>query len=239
MHGHEVRRLSRAKRTVSITYRSAGRPVRGRTTTYAFDGANQLVSSTSDGVTTKYAYDAAGRLVREGDRAYLNDMLGTTVAAKSARRCSAAALTAFGEPLPGAGGDAFFTGKPQVEGLGYAFLYNGLVLDTPSSYGRARTRYGTVRPYGFGSVCRALGDGTVGTSSTIAYSWWEESSGGWRFRHYAWSATVTINYSDVFEDPLDIGIEAPFSKAYSYYHTWNHNVLVGSGTITIGSVEIE
>ena len=54
---------------------------------------------------------------------YLNDMLGTTVAAKSPRRCSAAALTAFGEPLPGADGGAFFTGKPQVDGLGYAFLY--------------------------------------------------------------------------------------------------------------------
>lgn len=30
------------------------------TTTFTFDGANQLVSSTTDGVTTKYAYDADG-----------------------------------------------------------------------------------------------------------------------------------------------------------------------------------
>ena len=62
-------------------------------------------------------------IVSSKGTAYLNDMLGTTVAAKSARRCSAAALTAFGEPLPGADGGAFFTGKPQVDGLGYAFLY--------------------------------------------------------------------------------------------------------------------
>lgn len=40
---------------------------RGKTTTFAFDGANQLVSSTTDDVTTKYVYDAAGRLVREGE----------------------------------------------------------------------------------------------------------------------------------------------------------------------------
>ena len=39
-------------------------------TTFAFDGANQLVSSTTDGVTTTYAYDAAGRLVKEGGRTY-------------------------------------------------------------------------------------------------------------------------------------------------------------------------
>ena len=40
------------------------------TTTFTFDRANQLVSSTTDGVTTKYAYDAAGRLVREGAKTY-------------------------------------------------------------------------------------------------------------------------------------------------------------------------
>jgi len=43
---------------------------RGKTTTFAFDGANQLVSSTTDDVTTKYVYDAAGRLVKEGVKTY-------------------------------------------------------------------------------------------------------------------------------------------------------------------------
>ena len=40
------------------------------TTTFTFDAANQLVSSTTDGVTTRYAYDAAGRMVREGSKTY-------------------------------------------------------------------------------------------------------------------------------------------------------------------------
>ena len=44
--------------------------VNGKTTTFAFDAANQLVSSTTDGVTTRYAYDAAGRMVREGNKSY-------------------------------------------------------------------------------------------------------------------------------------------------------------------------
>ena len=44
--------------------------VNGKTTTFTFDGANQLVSSTVDGVTTRYTYDAAGRLVKEGSKTY-------------------------------------------------------------------------------------------------------------------------------------------------------------------------
>jgi len=35
------------------------RLIGGKTTTFAFDDANQLVSSTTDGVTTKYAYGLA------------------------------------------------------------------------------------------------------------------------------------------------------------------------------------
>ena len=70
---------------------------------------------------------------------YFNDLLGTMVGVREGRgplrakqgakapRYTAAALTAFGEPLPGQGAeglasDAFFTGKPSVPGLGYAFL---------------------------------------------------------------------------------------------------------------------
>ena len=37
--------------------------VNGKATMFAFDGANQLVSSTVDGVTTRYIYDAAGWLI--------------------------------------------------------------------------------------------------------------------------------------------------------------------------------
>ena len=55
-----------------------------------------------------------------------NDALGTTVGSKSNGKYSAAALTAFGEnlsvdsPTPTQNSN-FFTGKPMVEGLGYAF----------------------------------------------------------------------------------------------------------------------
>ncbi len=45
--------------------------VKGETTTYAYDAANQLVTATdSKGVVTQYAYDAAGRMVKEGEKTY-------------------------------------------------------------------------------------------------------------------------------------------------------------------------
>ena len=57
---------------------------------------------------------------------YFNDMLGTTVGAKSGKTYSAATLSAFGEDLnhhsPTSHSNSFFTGKPAVAGLGHAFL---------------------------------------------------------------------------------------------------------------------
>ena len=84
---------------------------------------------------------------------YFNDVLGTTVGVregrgasrlKSKRRYTAAALTAFGEPVPVAAtshnsnirqfdhsiiSSPFFTGKPEVEGLGRVFLYRNYRSD--------------------------------------------------------------------------------------------------------------
>ena len=54
----------------------------GKTTTYTYDKANQLVSSTADGKVTHYEYDAAGRLIKEGGKSYsygwLNKVLSVT-----------------------------------------------------------------------------------------------------------------------------------------------------------------
>ena len=175
----------------------------GKVTTYTYDGANQLVSSTApDGTTTRYAYDAAGRMVKEGAKTYrygyldkvlavtegkerrvftyhadgqlatatrtggpqspaaetetflwdglalirrgttsyvnephpnggspilsskdgvmLNDLLGTTIGMDGPDGYDPAVATAFGDSLDS---NTFFTGKPHVDGLGYAFLF--------------------------------------------------------------------------------------------------------------------
>ena len=200
-------------------------------TTFTFDGANQLVSSTTDGVTTQYAYDAAGRLVKEGGKTYrygyldkvlsvtegaktysydyhvdgllaradygngraedfgwdglalirrgderfvnephvgggnpvasskgttyFNDMLGTTVGIwegrassrpKSGRKYTPAALTAFGEDISALGTkhqapSTFYTGKPEVAGLGHTFLFR--------NYRASLAKWQTADPMGY------------------------------------------------------------------------------------------
>ena len=144
-----------------------------RSYTYAYHVDGQLARADyGDGRAEGFAWDGLA-LVRRGDEsfvnephvgggnpvvssrgaAYFNDLLGTTVGVregrgaswkKSARRYTAAALTAFGESVPVAAAShnsnirqfdhsiissPFFTGKPQVEGLGYAFLYRNYRAD--------------------------------------------------------------------------------------------------------------
>ena len=41
------------------------------TTVHPCDKANQLVTSTVNGVTTHYKYDAAGRMIQAGDKKYI------------------------------------------------------------------------------------------------------------------------------------------------------------------------
>ena len=246
-----------------------------------------------------------------------------------------AALTAFGEPTPGAEGGAagpspFFTGKPDVPGLGRVFLYrnyrsdlgkwqtadplgypdgwnqlaygdnapgsgvdrkggswsrwddsdfvsyyftsyrvygdgfdtdcmgltseifyviNGMVLPrvvdqvdqkveglvgaANGTSGGGNFRYGTSNSYSFGSVCFSLGDGSVQTSSQVTYSWSESRSSNARYRYYEWTAKIWINYSDIFEDPLDVGLELPSGQAYYYYHTWTDVYRNGFGVVVL------
>ena len=79
--------------------------------------------------------------------AYLNDLLGTTVGTKKGRMYTAAALTAFGEPLLCAADGAsavpspFFTGKPDVPGLGRVFLMR--------NYRASLAKWQTADPLGY------------------------------------------------------------------------------------------
>ncbi|MBR2439361.1 MAG: RHS repeat protein [Lentisphaeria bacterium] len=41
------------------------------TPSYTYNKANQLVTSTVNGVTTHYKYDAAGRMIQAGDKTYI------------------------------------------------------------------------------------------------------------------------------------------------------------------------
>ena len=113
-------------------------------TTFAFDDANQLVSSTTDGVTTRYAYDAAGRMVREGSKrytyGYLDKVMSVTdgdttrtftyhadgqlasATVGSALRGGSSAMV--GSPLRGDRGRVGDAPLPETE----TFLWDGLAL---------------------------------------------------------------------------------------------------------------
>ena len=106
-----------------------------------------------------------------------------------------------------------------------------IVKNGTGTEGSGTTTYYTANSYSFGSVCFSLGDGTVRTSSIISYSWTEYKVGTEIYRGYSWSATVRVDYSDMFVDPLDIGLEV--GNAYGYGHTWNNISLSKYGTIKI------
>ena len=86
-------------------------------TTFTFDGANQLVSSTTDGVTTRYAYDAAGRMVREGNKTYAYGYLDKVMSVTEGDRTYTYTYHADGQLA-----SANYGGKTE------GFLWDGLAL---------------------------------------------------------------------------------------------------------------
>ena len=88
-----------------------------QTTTFTFDAANQLVSSTTDGVTTRYAYDAAGRLVKEGSKTYTYGYLDKVMSVTEGDRTYTYTYHADGQLA-----SANYGGKTE------GFLWDGLAL---------------------------------------------------------------------------------------------------------------
>ena len=101
--------------------------INGKTTTFTFDGANQLVSSTTDGVTTKYAYDAAGRLVKEGDKTYRYGYLDKVLSVTEGERKYTYDYHVDGQLARADYGNGGRAGCPQPTGI-EDFLWDGLAL---------------------------------------------------------------------------------------------------------------
>ena len=110
-------------------------------------------------------------------------------------------------------------------------LVKNNVKNTSFSSGSSSTAYNTSRSYAFGSICFSMGGGTVSTWSSISYSWDEYTIEDVLYKGYSWSANMTVYYSDIFMDPLDVGIE--LGNAYGYSHTWNNVTHNGYGSIKL------
>jgi len=91
----------------------------GKAEDFGWDGL-ALIQRGDEGFVNEPHVGGGNPVVSSKGVTYLNDMLGTTVGAKKGARYSAAALTAFGES---GSRHTFYTGKPQVDGLGHAFFF--------------------------------------------------------------------------------------------------------------------
>ena len=100
--------------------------------------------------------------------------------------------------------------------------------------------------YNFGVDCEsivfALGGGNGRLLDKITWSWYTERK--WvgdhlyEYKHYEWSYSGAMKYSDSFEDPVDVlnwlkepNIEVPGGVPYRYGHIWQNVSLSGSGVL--------
>ena len=147
------------------------------TRTYTYHADGQLATANYGDSSESFSWDGLA-LIQRGDEqfinephvgggnpvvsskgtSYFNDMLGTTLGAKTkGKKYSAAALTAFGE---GADADkTFFTGKPYVEGLGHAFLFR--------NYRASLAKWQTADPMGYPDGWNQLADCNNGVTSAV------------------------------------------------------------------------
>ena len=183
-------------------------------------------------------------VVSSKSAAYFNDILGTTVGVregrgaarkKSARRYTAAALTAFGEPVPVAAtshnsnirqfdhsiiSSPFFTGKPQVEGLGYAFLYRNYRADL--------AKWQTADPLGYPDGWNRL---AYGINSPLS---------GVDLEGARW-VTKTFWYADMYADfvilPGGLPMDAPGISPSAWLEVVNY--FAGTGTTVVTNYALE
>ena len=139
----KVLSVTDGKRSYRYAYHVDGQLARadygdGRAEGFAWDGL-ALIRRGDESFVNEPHVGGGNPVVSSKGMTYFNDVLGTTVGVregrgasrlKSKRRYTAAALTAFGvAALAPQGQQTFFTGKPEVEGLGRVFLYRNYRAD--------------------------------------------------------------------------------------------------------------
>ncbi len=139
----KVLSVTDGKRSYRYAYHVDGQLARadygdGRTEGFAWDGL-ALVRRGGESFVNEPHVGGGSPVVSSKGATYFNDVLGTTVGVREGRgasrkgakrRYTAAALTAFGvAALAPQGQQTFFTGKPEVEGLGRVFLYRNYRAD--------------------------------------------------------------------------------------------------------------
>jgi len=111
------------KETARFEYHNSGQIARAiresNVETFEWDGLALIERSGTKYVNEPHA--GGGNPVISDGQVFFNDMLGTTLGAVNGKEYSAVDKTAFG--VSNNGTNTFFTGKPYVKDLGYAFLF--------------------------------------------------------------------------------------------------------------------
>ncbi|MCF6174932.1 MAG: hypothetical protein L3J71_04145 [Victivallaceae bacterium] len=123
--------------TASIYSSKGERPFAPTVTSYEWDGL-ALIKRGSTSYTNEPAVTGGNPILAtnntNGTNLLFNDMLGTTIGTLQTDKFNRNNMTSFGVPISKndqreTNNDFFFTGKPQVEGLGYAFLFRNYRAD--------------------------------------------------------------------------------------------------------------
>ena len=103
--------------------------VNGKTETFVWDDLALIQRDSSE--LTNEPYMTGGNPIMADGKVLFNDLLGSTMGVAADGSYSPINRTSFGEVDNAASGSYnFFTGKPQVEGLGYAFLLRNYSANT-------------------------------------------------------------------------------------------------------------
>ena len=142
----------------------------------------------------KYVNEPAvtgGNPILAGDKVLFDDMLGNTLGVKDGEKFSAIDRDAFGELKPGEKPNLavnFFTGKPEVDGLGYSFLFRNYRADLG--------KWQTADPMGYPDGWNNLA--YVNNGVTMNIDW----QGGWKMTYDSQNPIIkkTISGMGPFSD---------------------------------------
>ena len=136
---------------------------RGRTERFLWDGLAMVARG--DRTFLNEPAVTGGNPVASMGRAFLNDMLGSTVGVhdRKARTRTAVSMTLFGETDAD---EAYFTGKPELPELGYAFLVRSYRADL----GKWQTRDPLGYPDGWNAMayCKGFPSAKIDLFGTVA-----------------------------------------------------------------------
>jgi len=109
--------------TYSMDGQIASTDIAGKTESFIWDGLALLKRGT-----TEYVYEPAvtgGNPILANGKGLFNDMLGNTLGVNEKDKFTSIKRDVFGKTLENQAGNQYsmFTGKPQIGGLGYAFLF--------------------------------------------------------------------------------------------------------------------